>query len=46
MFSFNSDEPSTSIRIVTTHGKQSEVKLNAQRHTVEDLYYLAHTIQP
>uniref|UniRef100_A0A0A9ZED2 UBX domain-containing protein 2A n=1 Tax=Lygus hesperus TaxID=30085 RepID=A0A0A9ZED2_LYGHE len=46
VFAFDNQEASTSIRLVTTTGRMSEIKVNTQRHTVEDLYLLAHQLQP
>ncbi|EPY33888.1 UBX domain-containing protein 1 [Strigomonas culicis] len=36
----------TNLRIVNTQGQTTQVKVNATRHTVEDVYALAHTVQP
>lgn len=39
-------EESVSVMLVTTAGKKEEVKVNPARHTVEDLFFLAHRLQP
>lgn len=40
------EEASSTIRLTNTRGEQKEVKVNPGKHTVEDVYYLAHTFQP
>lgn len=45
-FSFHEDEPSSFICILNSNGERKEFQVNPSRHTVEDVYFLAHTFQP
>ncbi|KAG5505396.1 hypothetical protein GH5_03416 [Leishmania sp. Ghana 2012 LV757] len=41
-----SDEATSFVVLLNTRGERRQVQLNPERHTVEDLYSLAHAYQP
>ncbi|CCW61923.1 unnamed protein product [Phytomonas sp. EM1] len=45
-FHFEPSEDASFICILNTQGERREFKVNPSRHTVEDVYYLAHSLQP
>ncbi|GET88502.1 hypothetical protein, conserved [Leishmania tarentolae] len=42
----HSDEPTSFVVLLNTRGERRQVEVNPDRHTVEDLYNLAHAYQP
>ncbi|KAG5479036.1 hypothetical protein LSCM1_02879 [Leishmania martiniquensis] len=42
----HSDEATSFVVLLNTRGERRQVELNPERHTVEDLYTLAHAYQP
>ncbi|KAG5504916.1 hypothetical protein JKF63_04362 [Porcisia hertigi] len=42
----HSDETTSFVVILNTRGERQQVQVNPERHTVEDLYHLAHMYQP
>lgn len=45
-FVFREEEPSSFILLVSSKGERKEFKVNPERHTVGDVYGLAHALEP
>ncbi|KPI85727.1 hypothetical protein ABL78_5214 [Leptomonas seymouri] len=45
-FEFHADEEKSFVVLLNTRGERKQFEVNPARHTVEDVYHLAHTYQP